>query len=97
LAADLLSPSYTLSKIFKKGGVLIETEDMKLKQIVPETVVAYKRKILEIAQQDVSEKLKEVQDKTLSSEEINTIQKEYMLITSAISAISKDRGWVVFR
>ncbi|MGE0089325.1 MAG: DNA primase [Bacteroidales bacterium] len=97
LAADILSPSYTLSKIFKKGGVLIETEDMKLKQIVPETIVAYKRKILEIAQQDVSEKLKEVQDKTLSSEEINTIQKEYMLITSAISAISKDRGWVVFR
>jgi DNA primase len=97
LAADLLSPSYTLSKIFKKGGVLIETEEMKLKQMVPETIVAYKRKILEIAQQDVSEKLKEVQDKSLSNEEVNAIQKEYMLITSAISSISKDRGWVVFR
>lgn len=97
LAADLLSPGYTLSKIFKKGGVLIETEEMKLKQIVPETIVAYKRKILEIAQQDLSEKLKEIQDKELSSEEVNIIQKEYMLITSAIGAISKDRGWVVFR
>jgi len=97
LAADLLSPSYTLSKIFKKGGALIETEEMKLKQMVPETIVAYKRKILEIAQQDISDKLIEVQDKSLTNEEINTIQKEYMLITSAISAISKDRGWVVFK
>ncbi|OFX88063.1 MAG: DNA primase [Bacteroidetes bacterium GWF2_33_16] len=97
LAADLLSPGYTISKIFKKGGVLIETEEMKLKQMVPETIVAYKRKILEIAQQDISEKLKDLADKNLSNEEINTIQKEYMQITTAIRAISKDRGWVVFR
>jgi len=97
LAADLLSPSYTLSKIFKKGGILIETEEMKLKQIVPETIVAYKRKILEIAQQDSSEKLRIAQENKISDEELNTIQKEFMLITSAINAISKDRGWVVFR
>ncbi|OFX22836.1 MAG: DNA primase [Bacteroidetes bacterium GWA2_31_9b] len=97
LAADLLSPSYTLSKIFKKGGILIETEEMKLKQIVPETIVAYKRKILEIAQQDSSEKLRIAQENKITDEELNTIQKEFMLITSAINAISKDRGWVVFR
>ena len=97
LAADLLSSSYTLSKIFEKGGLHIETEEMKLKRIVPETIIAYKRKILEIAQQEAAEKLKDTQGKNISSEEINQLQKEFMQITSVINAISKDRGWVVFK
>ncbi|HRW63731.1 MAG TPA: hypothetical protein P5132_09595, partial [Bacteroidales bacterium] len=71
-------------------------EDMKLKQIVPETIIAYKRKILEIAQQDASEKLKHIHKET-TAEEINQLQKEFMQITSVINAISKDRGWVVFK
>ena len=97
LAADLLSSSYTLSKIFKKGGAHIATEEMKLKQIVPETIIAYKRKILEIAQSSAKEKLKDVKDKKISLEEINKLQKEFMQITTVISAISKERGWVVFK
>ncbi len=97
LAADLLSTSYTLSKIFKKGGVHIETEEMKLKQLVPETIIAYKRKILEIAQSDAKSRLKEFQDSNASPEEIDQLQKEFMRITSVISAISKDRGWVAFK
>lgn len=97
LAADLLSTSYTLSKIFKKGGAYIETEEMKLKKMVPETIIAYKRKILEIAQKEASEKLKDVQGKELSVEEAGDLQKEFMQITSVISTISRDRGWVVFK
>lgn len=97
LAADLLSTSYTLSKIFKKGGANIETEEMKLKILVPETIIAYKRKILEIAQKDAAEKLKEVQEKKLTVDETSKYQKEFMQITSVINAISKERGWVVFR
>ena len=97
LSADLLSNSYTLSKIFQKGGVHIETEEMKLKKIIPETIIAYKRKILEIAQSDAKSKLKEIQDANSSNEEMDIIQKEFMQITSVINAISKDRGWVAFK
>ncbi len=97
LAADLLSTSYTLSKIFKKGGANIETEEQKLKQIVPETIIAYKRKILEIAQSKAKEKLREVENIKLSLEETNKLQKEFMQISSVINSISKDRGWVVFK
>ncbi len=97
LAADLLSTSYTLSKIFKKGGANIETEEMKLKQIVPETIIAYKRKILEIAQSKAKEKLREVENEKLSLEETNKLQKEFMQISTVINSISKDRGWVVFK
>ncbi|MDA3954619.1 MAG: DNA primase [Bacteroidales bacterium] len=97
LAADLLSSSYTLSKIFEKGGAHVATEDMKIKQMVPETIIAYKRKILEIAQSDAKEKLKEVDDKKISNDEVNKLQKEFMQITSVINDISKERGWVVFK
>ena len=97
LAADLLSSSYTLSKIFAKGGLHIETEEMKLKRIIPETIIAYKRKILEIAQQEAAEKLKDTQEKNILPEEINKLQKEFMQITAVINAISKERGWVVFK
>jgi DNA primase len=95
LAADLLSDPYVLSKIFEKGGAHIRTEEMVLKNLVPETIVTYKRKILEIAQKDAAEKLRDAQN--LSVEDSNNLQREFMVITEVISAISKDRGWVVFK
>jgi DNA primase len=95
LAADLLSDPYVLSKIFEKGGAHIRTEEMVLKNLVPETIVTYKRKILEVAQKDAAEKLKDSQ--SLSVEESNNLQRAFMVITEVISAISKDRGWVVFK
>jgi DNA primase len=95
LAADLLSDPYVLSKIFEKGGAHIRTEEMVLKNLVPETIVTYKRKILEVAQKDAAEKLKDSQN--LSVEESNNLQRAFMVITEVISAISKDRGWVVFK
>jgi len=97
LAADLLSTSYTLSEIFKKGGAHIQTEDMVLKSLVPDTIVTYKRKILEIAQSKAKEKLREVEDIKLSLEETNKLQKEFMQISSILNSISRDRGWVAFK
>jgi len=97
LAADLLSPSYELSDFFsKRSGLHIETEEMKLKMLVPEAIIAYKRKILEKAQQDKARELKKAQEQNLEEEQMNAIQKEYQAITNAINDISKDRGWVVF-
>ncbi len=98
LSADLLSPTYEISDFFKKrSGVRVETEDMKLKLLVPEAIIAYKRKILEKAQSDKVTELKQAQEKGLSEEEMNNLLKEHQAITNAINSISKDRGWVVFR
>jgi DNA primase len=98
LAADLLGPGYELSEFFKKrSGVYVQTEDMKLKLLVPEAIIAYKRKILEKAQKDKEKDLKAAQENGLTQEEINNLQKEYQSISYAINEISKDRGWVVFR
>ncbi len=98
LAADLLSPSYELSEFFKKkSGVYVETEDMKLKMLVPEAIIAYKRKILEKAQKDKVKELQQAQKEGQDQEKIMQLQQEYKTIAQAINSISKDRGWVVFR
>ncbi len=98
LAADLLSPAYELSEFFKKkSGVYVETEDMKLKMLVPEAIIAYKRKILEKAQKDKGKELQQAQQEGQNQEKIGELQQEYQTIAQAINSISKDRGWVVFR
>lgn len=97
LAAHMLGPGYEISDFFRKrSGVLVETEDMKLKLLVPESIIAYKRKILEKAQKDKVKELKQAEEKGADSGELNRIQQEYQAITLAINEISKDRGWVVF-
>ena len=98
LAADLLSPNYELSEFFKKkSGVHVEPEDMKLKLLVPEAIIAYKRKILEKAQKDKVKEIQVAQKEGKSDETILELQQEYQAIASAVNSISKDRGWVVFR
>lgn len=97
LAADLLSTSYTLSKIFEKGGAHIETEEKKLIKIVPETIIAYKRKILEVARNEISEKLKSAQEKNENLEVLADLQKEFMQVNEVLMVISKERGWIAFK
>jgi len=98
LAADLLSPNYELSEFFKKkSGIHVEPEEMKLKMLVPEAIIAYKRKILEKAQKDKVKEIQQAQQNGAEAQKIMEIQQEYQAITSAINSISKDRGWVVFR
>jgi DNA primase len=43
-AVDLTTENYELSVIWKKNEVLQQTEDMQLKEIVPELVNAFKNK-----------------------------------------------------
>ncbi len=42
LAVDLLSSPYDLSRIWKRHDVWVETEEDKLKELVPQTVLAFK-------------------------------------------------------
>ncbi len=98
LAADVLSPGYELSEFFrKKSGIHTEPEEMKLKMLVPEAIIAYKRKILEKAQKDKVREIQQAQQAGHDAGQIMKMQQEYQAITAAINSISKDRGWVVFR
>lgn len=97
VVADLLSTPYTLSKVHKRKGALVETEDMILKKNIPKAIVEYKRKILEIAQKEKQNEIKNAQENKLSGEEINHYMQQYIAISSLITTISKERGWVVLK
>jgi DNA primase len=58
---DLISQKYELSKRFKKREVFIETEEMKLKTIVPEIVLAYKSKRINLMVKQLHVKLLQLQ------------------------------------
>ena len=96
LTADLLSTPYVLSRIHAKKGALVHTEEMLLKKIVPETLIAYKTKILKAAQKEKEHQLKSAMQENLAIDGITRIQQEHSLITQAIMSIALNRKTVVF-
>jgi DNA primase len=90
LSADLLSDSHELSKIWKNKQTYVETEEMKLKEIVPDAVLKFKSdKIIE-RQKEIMGLLEEAV-KANDQEKILALQKD--IITSALHGmISKQLG-----
>jgi DNA primase len=90
-AADLLSTSYNLSNIWKKHDALIETEEMKLKEIIPETVIAYKsKKILELLA-EVENEIKTAQD-SKNIDQIMQLQQKAMALNSIKKSLARNLG-----
>jgi len=97
VVADLLSSPYVLSKVHRRKGALVETEEMILKQSVPKAIIEFKRKILEIAQKEKEDQIKAAQENKTSEEELNQHMQQYMTISSVINSISREKGWVVLK
>ena len=89
LSADLLADSYELSKIWDESHV--ETEEMKLKEIVEDAVLKFKSDKINILRKDIMSQLEEAV-KTNDQEKIVRLQKRYALLTSALGEISKKLG-----
>jgi DNA primase len=98
LAVDLLSSPYSLSKVHSRKGASVETEDMLLKKNVPKALIEYKRKILEVAQREKEEQIRDVQQQNQKDlKSVNPLMQQYITITSLINTISKERGWVILK
>jgi len=98
LAVDLLSSPYSLSKVHSRKGASVETEDMLLKKNVPKALIEYKRKILEVAQREKEEQIREAQQVNNDDlKAVNPLMQQYITITSLINTISKERGWVILK
>ncbi len=86
-AADLLSSSYDISKIWKRKESYIETEEMKLRQLVPSTILAYKSFLVRQELKDTEDKLK-----AAGSEEAILLQQRHMILKSTIIQLAKQLG-----
>jgi DNA primase len=91
LSADLLADSHELSKIWKDKQTFVETEEMKLKDIVGDVVLKFKSDKIIIIRKEIMTQLEEAV-KSNDIEKVLTLQKRYANLSVALGAISRKLG-----
>jgi len=91
LAADLLSEPHTLSKIFAKKQTFVETEEMKLKEIVPDSLLKFKGDKIKMRLKEIMSQLEEAV-KEGDTVKILDLQKKDQNLKAALRAISEKLG-----
>ncbi len=91
VTADLLTSNYKLSDIWKKNEVLPQTEDMILKQIIPEQVMAFKnKKVLDLIK-ETQEEISKAQ-KNADMENIILLQQKIIVLNELKKKFSRKLG-----
>jgi uncharacterized protein HemX len=85
----MLTEQYTLSRIWSSRGAYIETEEMKLKEIVPDTVLKFKSDKIKIMQKELRRAMTEAAG---DDEKISALQERYKTMTSLQKKISSGLG-----
>jgi DNA primase len=91
LSADLLSDSHELSRIWKNKQTFVETEEMKLREIVPDAVLKFKSDKIIAARKEIMILLEEAV-KDGDKDHILALQKRYNTLSTALGLISKQLG-----
>jgi len=91
MVADLLSPVPEISKIWSKHESHIETEEMKLKEVIPEILIAFKNKKIILTIIKIQEELKIAQEQQ-KVEVIENLLTRYILLNNLKKELSKDLG-----
>jgi DNA primase len=90
-SADLLSESHELSRIWQNKQTYVETEEMKLKEIVPDAVLKFKSDKINELRNEIMSSLKEAV-KINDQEKIVALQRRYNNLSIALGLISKQLG-----
>jgi DNA primase len=91
LSADLLADSHELSKIWRNKQTYVETEDMKLKEIVSDAILKFKSDKIKTKRKEIMDLLEEAV-KTKDTENIIDLQRRYALLGTALKIISEKLG-----
>jgi len=91
LSADLLADSHELSRIWKEKQSYVETEEMKLKEIVGDVVLKFKSDKIIILRKEVMALLEEAV-KANDTEKIIQLQKRYSNLSTVLGLISRKLG-----
>ena len=86
---DMLTEQYTLSRIWGKHGAFVETEDMKLKEIVPDAVLKFKGDKIKMLQRELR---KAIAESAGDDEKLFALQEQYKAMTSLQKKISAGLG-----
>ena len=91
LSADLLADSHELSRIWKEKQTYVETEDMKLKEIVSDAVLKFKSDKIIIKRKEIMALLEEAVTAN-DTEQILILQKKYATLSTVLGLISRQLG-----
>ena len=91
LSADLLSDSHELSKIWKAKQTFVETEEMKLKEIVGDAVLKFKSDKIMIKRKEIMILLEEAV-RVNDIEKMLQLQKRYANLSVVLGLISRKLG-----
>jgi DNA primase len=91
LSADLLADSHELSRIWKVKQTYVETEEMKLREIVGDAVLKFKSDKIKIMRKEVMKLLEEAV-RANDSEQVIALQKRYSNLNIVLQMISKKLG-----
>ena len=91
LSADLLADSHELSRIWKDKQTYVETEEMKLKEIVGDAVLKFKSDKIMIKRKEIMILLEEAV-KASDNEKVLMLQKRYANLNVALGLISRKLG-----
>lgn len=88
---DLITSAYDLSKIWRRRENYAETEEMRLKEIVPEAILAFKNeKVLKLIKETETE-LRHAQEQQ-NDERIQLLQLKFIVLNNLKINISKGLG-----
>jgi len=91
MSADLLADSHELSKIWTTKQTYVETEEMKLKEIVGDAVLKFKSDKIKNKRKEIMALLEEAV-KANDTEKILALQKRYANLSVVLGLISKKLG-----
>jgi len=91
LSADLLADSHELSRIWQEKQSYVETEEMKIKEIVGDVVLKFKSDKIIIKRKEVMMMLEEAV-KANDTERIVQLQKRYSNLSTVLGLISRKLG-----
>jgi len=89
MVVDMLTEQYTLSPIWGKHGAYVESEDKKLKEMVPETVLKFKSEKIKKMQKELRKAIVEASG---DDEKVAELQERYKVMTSLQKKISAGLG-----
>jgi DNA primase len=90
-AADLITTAHDLSKIWKRRENYYETEEMRLKETIPEAILAFKNeKVLKLLK-EVENDLRYAQEQN-EPERIQNLQVKYMVLNTLKMNLAKGLG-----
>ncbi len=89
IAVDLLTEKYQLSNIWKEKGTWVETEEMKLKTVVTDTVLKFKSDKIKLMQKELQKAITEAAG---DQDKMDQLMEKYRLMTVLQKQISSRLG-----